>query len=133
MRGGDRVHTFAKFCRWLAVLSVLVHAGLFAWHAAMSIDKTFSRSFVAWTLTQICHGAAPSSEETPVLPSQENGDECPLCKGVMGSPVIAPSVDLPVRAIDRTSCRIAIIGEAVRVRLAPVCPPSRGPPVRHVT
>lgn len=122
--------------RWTALaalIGVLLHAGLIVRHNAMVLSAKLDHAALASALGVICHGNGgvtqlPASEQ-PALPEPElDRGSCPLCAGMAPAFALVNESPLACHAPDTTSSRIAVVGETIRIRLAPVCPPSCGPP-----
>jgi hypothetical protein len=116
----------------LALLGVLLHAGLLVRHSTMMLNAKLLNQELAAALGVICHSDGTTSRlpasDLPALPEPPgNQGDCPLCMGLMAVAVL-PSNDLPSFAPDLASARIAVVSEVIAPRLSAVCPPARGPP-----
>jgi hypothetical protein len=120
--------------RALAIIGMLLHAGLIVWHNAAMLGTTLQRNALAAALGEICHGAgsatADARAELPDLPSQGNDQGgCPICKGCVSAVAILSVPEFAVHRPDVATARMAIVGETITLRLAYVRPPTRGPPL----
>ncbi|MEQ1614431.1 MAG: DUF2946 family protein [Hyphomicrobiaceae bacterium] len=116
----------------LAMLGVLLHAGLLVRHNTMMLNAKFLNQELTAALGVICHSDGSTSQlagsDAPTVPEPSgNRGDCPLCMGLM-SVVILPTYDAPSFAPDLASARIAVMAEIIAPRLSAVCPPPRGPP-----
>ncbi len=121
--------------RVVAIIGMLVHAALIVWHNASMVGATLERGLLAEALA-ICHATGPSGLEgtVPAQPGEgEASTPCPICKGLVGAVAVVPDVRLPEPSPDKTAARFAARAKLITARLAPVCPPSRGPPRRIET
>lgn len=122
----------AASIRVLAIIGVLVHAGLIVWHSASMLGMAIQRAELATALSEICHGAGQvvsTSSELPDIPSGESdGGGCPVCKGLVSGIAILSTPFLIAHRPDVDVARMEIVGEAIARRLRPVRPPSRAPP-----
>lgn len=125
-----------RLWRWTALMAlfgVLVHAGLVVRHNAMVLNAKLEHSALVAGLGVICSihatGTQVPASELPFIPEpQQDPSSCPLCMG-MAPPaaILAPSL-LPSHAPNTIAMRMAVVGETIRLRLAEVRPPTRGPP-----
>lgn len=122
--------------RWtslVALIGVLVHAGLVVRHNAMVLSAKLEHGALVATLGFICHGNGGTAElpagEVPSLPQPEQDrSSCPLCAGLAPVAAVLTDTDLVCHVPDAASSRMAVVGEIIRQRLAAVRPPTRGPP-----
>jgi hypothetical protein len=128
-RGDRLVVRYRLIVSVIAVLGVLLHAGLLVRHGGMMVQAQLTHQELASALGVICHGDGTTSQ-TPSsdLPAPSNSSsDCPLCMGMM------TTATLPEQAVvafisNALSERIVTVAERIAPRLAAVCPPSRGPP-----
>lgn len=117
----------------VALIGVLLHAGLIVRHNAMALSAKLDHAALATLFGFICHGNGgvsrlPASEQ-PALPEQEQDrGSCPICAGMAPAFAVLTDMLLPCQAHDTVSFRMAVVGKIIHVRLAAVCPPSCGPP-----
>ena len=122
--------------RWIsfvALLGVLLHAGLLVRHNAVMLNAKLLHSEIAATLGVICHTDGTTARlpvsQIPDVPAQSEGlGDCPICAGLASVAAIVPSLVADITAPDFSSARVAVVGEAIALRLAAVRPPTRGPP-----
>lgn len=119
--------------RAIAIIGVLLHAGLIVWHNAAMLGATLQRNALSSALAEICHGAglasAEAKSELPELPqpaSDQGG--CPICKGAVAAAAILPTIHLQLHQPDVAVARMEVVGRTIALRLAAVRPPTRGPP-----
>lgn len=129
-RGLRRISTTFRV---LAIIGVLLHAGLIVWHNAAMLGATLQRNALATALAELCHGAGAAATEAqgelPELPQPGNDQSgCPICKGSVSAVAILPTPDLQLHRPDRATARLEVVGRIIALRLQPVRPPTRGPP-----
>lgn len=119
----------------LAVLAVLLHAGLLVWHNAVSLGARLQHQALSIALLEICHGgstSAGSSGQTSELPfvppPPDDQGGCPICKGMVCAMAILGDTSLHLARPLPAVVQMAIIGETIRLRLARLRPPTRAPP-----
>jgi hypothetical protein len=122
--------------RWLslvAILGVLVHAGLFVCHNAMMLGAALDSAALAEALGEICQGQPGSSQSVDqTLPQNPDGvrHRCPDCLGAAAVNVVlpaAPAFYLTICSIDSDTRISAALVASADVAL---WPPGQGPPLR---
>ncbi len=122
--------------RWIsivAMMGVLLHAGLLVRHGLAMTDATQAYHAILADLATLCR-AIPGNEpipasDLPSLPQPSDPMSCPICAGLVAAfaiPAPQPAA-LPVPAAAATQ-RFSIAVAAVRPMRA-AHPPARGPPV----
>ena len=132
--------------RWwislLAVIGVLLHAGLLARHNGSVLAAQRAQAELATSLTVslsvICHGGGGTAQlpqadisrlpDAPLNAPSNTGD-CPLCMGLGVIAAVLPTPHVMLGQTDKASIVLALVGQAIHYRRAMVCPPPRGPPV----
>ena len=125
-----------RFVNLVALLGVLVHAGLAVRHSQVMLGAHLERQGLMAALGVICHGNGQATTsvdaELPWLPppaDQQTG-ECPLCAGLASVAVLAASGNsggVPVEF--RASAPQLIHYEARPIEMARIKPLSHGPPL----
>ncbi|MFV0296784.1 MAG: DUF2946 family protein [Hyphomicrobiaceae bacterium] len=133
------MHRWQRIARALALIGVMIHAGLLTWHNAAMLGSVLERNALAIALSEICHnGDALSSADRnnpadPGIPSENPGGPtgCPICKGAVAAVTLLPALDLRIDKPEVvTVLRIQVI-RAVFLLPPPVQrlrPPTRAPP-----
>lgn len=119
--------------RVLAIIGVLLHAGLIVWHNAAMLGATLQHQSLVSALTAICHGAGASDTATrgdlPELPpSSSEQAGCPICKGQVGAVAILSHPEPFVHRPHLATAQMEIVSEIIARRIAHVRPPTRAPP-----
>jgi predicted CxxxxCH...CXXCH cytochrome family protein len=119
----------------LAVLSVLVHAGMIMRHHQVMLGAHLERQSLLSALGVICHSGgqttAPLDAEVPWLPplsDQQNG-QCPLCAGLTTAVALPANVESGVPVHFRAAAPQLVRYEARPTETESVRPPTRGPPL----
>jgi hypothetical protein len=118
--------------RAIAIIGVLLHAGLVAWHSVSMLQSTQQRDALAAALAVICigGGVADAQADGRVPPfhgsDQAEREACKCCLSAVA--MLRPPL-LTFRLHAAISSRIEITGEIIARRLAGVRPPPRGPPL----
>jgi hypothetical protein len=125
------VRSLAVSVRIVAIIGVLVHAGLVAGHGALWQRLLLQQDPLAAALAVICTGGglAIPQENLPEPPAKdgEHG-RYPTCMACASWVAVLPLPHpIECRQSD-VSARIELVGEIVARRLAHVRPPPRGPP-----
>jgi len=115
----------------LALIGVLLHAGLVARHNVSMVAAGLADQDLDKVLGVICHAetSSASSKSLPNVPDP-NGKlkGCPICMGCISAAVVLPDGLVLPAMFEWTSGRIALVGKTIRYRMAALCPPSHGPP-----
>lgn len=131
-RGRTAVARFRSVVSLLAIVGVLLHAGLLARHNGMMLQATLLHQELATALGVICHGEGGGTQRTatPVDLPAPTGDqsECPICMGMSAAAAVLPAFELPTVTFSGETTRLAMIAEIIRQRLDRLVPPPRGPP-----
>lgn len=122
--------------RWtalVALLGVLLNAGLIARHNAMVLTAKLEHGALVTALGVICHGNGGTTNmadaERPALPEPEQDrGSCPLCAGFSPAVAVLSDAAIGCHVPDGASARMAVVGEVIRLRLPACRPPSRDPP-----
>ncbi len=118
------------FIASLALLGMLLHAGLVVRHSTMTFDTLLSDAG-SFGIGVMCHRPddLPQSTDEGAPTQDGSAASCPLCLTAGAIVAVLPpdfSVGVPT---DARSARQEIIAEIAAPRLGPVCPPARGPPL----
>lgn len=122
--------------RWIALVAlvgVFLHAGLVVRHNAMVLSAKLEHSALVGALGMICHGngslaALPASEQPAMPEPEQDRGSCPMCAGLAPAVAVLSENPLAIHVPDAAFSRMAVVGEIIRLRLADVRPPTRGPP-----
>jgi hypothetical protein len=118
----------------IAVLGVLMHAGLLARHHTMALAAAFDPFSMLNIAGAICTGdgaiAAISDEDGPSIPSKSDMQgKCPICLGMAAANAILSEPIEFARLGEPVSERIVVVGQQIAERIGARLPPSRAPPV----
>lgn len=125
-----------KWHKWiglLALLSVVVHAGLVVRHNAIMVAATFAHHDLVGALGVICHSSkdAPDTSDEGLpgsTPPSSNTVECPVCMGFGGTSAILAERVTPKQVYVASAVRLEIVAEILLRRISFERPPTRGPP-----
>lgn len=124
-----RRHRLAAF---LALLGVLLHVSLVAHHNSVSLANKLSHATLTAAIGVICHGGADSSGSGTEIPNQPGPQTdwnfCPLCAGLTPAVAILGETIFDIARPAAASIRVVVRHKAIRVRIAALRPPPRGPP-----
>jgi hypothetical protein len=122
--------------RWLsfvAILGVLMHAGLFVHHNAVMLGAALDGAALAEAFGEICHGRLGSPQSVdPALPLSPDsvGCHCPDCLGSGGINAVLPSAPsfYLIFSLVKSDTRF----RTARMALTDFAlwPPGQGPPLR---
>lgn len=129
------MQTWRKLIGVVAILGVLLHAGLIVQHASMLVGAVLGQSLAGDLQAAICHGGDAATADAAV-PQDGDGSgrpaagQCPICQGMSSAAVVLPT-PLPLAArAEAESERLAAISERIAHRIAGLLPPARAPPSR---
>lgn len=114
----------------LAIVGVLLHAGIFVRHNAMMLGAALDRAAFADIFSEICRGG-PNSVSPDAPHPQNPGDpesHCPDCLGV-GAAALFPVIFVDHDAVYSIVSDTFISSDVVRPNILVLWPPGRGPPV----
>lgn len=124
-----------RFINLVALIGVLVHAGMIVRHHQVMLDAHLERQDLVNALGVICHGSgqatAPFDAELPSvpLPSDNQNKQCPLCAGMVPAIALAAAVECGVPLKFRIAAPQIVRYQARPIAIIGVRPPTRGPPV----
>ena len=111
----------------VAMLGVLLHAGLLVRHGGMTIQKQFLNADLAAAGSVICHSDGTTEPGRPIAPGSTDQGDCPLCQGMMTAAVL-PAAAPDISTFASPSSRLVMIAARIATRLEWLSPPPRGPP-----
>ena len=121
-----------KWISVLAVLGVLLHAGVLVRHNAAMAGAALEYQTLLAGLSQICHGGGTGTvdpSELPYVPPPNDAQNgCPICSGVASAVALAaPPIDVALVLAPAAS------DFSVEIHRPPAAahhlhPPARGPP-----
>ena len=121
-----------RWAAFLALFGVLLHVSLVAQHNSVSLASKLSHATLSATIGVICHGGADGSGCDTELPSQPGPQTdwnfCPLCAGLAPAVAILSETIFDLALPVAASIRVVVRHKAIRVRIAALRPPPRGPP-----
>lgn len=113
----------------VAVLGVLLHAGLLVRHNGVMLDAAFDRVALAFAGEIICHDDSGNTRLGPSAPHHSGKlPHCPVCVGaVAAAAILPPEIILPA-PVPAASAKTVITHRRVGRRPYNIRPPSRAPP-----
>ena len=120
---------FERIISLLAVIGVLLHAGLLVRHNGVMLDAAFDRLALSFAGGVICHGDDDRVRSGPGMPAHSGKlPNCPVCVGAtVGAAILPPMVALPGKG-PATLLVIASVEQQIGRRAGAIRPPSRAPP-----
>lgn len=120
-----------KWVTLLAVVGVLLHAGLVTRHATAMVQTRLLHQAIVADLAIICHsdgtiGSRAGIVDLP-LPGQSE-ETCPICLGQISATALLPTPICVPQPIPTASARVLVLAEVIAPRLTRLRPPTRGPP-----
>jgi hypothetical protein len=119
--------------RWigcLAIIGMLLHAGLFVRHTAMMLGGALASAALAAAFGEICSGASGSARSPdsalPQNPASRQ-NHCPDCLGFAGAALLPPTLPFYVTFYSIASDTV-FSAAAVSSADVPLWPPGQGPP-----
>lgn len=118
---------FEKIISLVAVLGVLLHAGLLVRHNGVMLDAAFDQVALSFAQGIICHsdGMQPGSGKPGHSGKLAN---CPVCLGATAAAAILPPLIVLPGAAAASSPQAASGNRGITGRLAAFLPRSRAPP-----
>ncbi len=113
----------------MALLGVLLHAGLLVHHALMKFETDDAAALAAAGL--MCHGsgvAAAGEDAKSKSPAQSSAGECPFCSAAESFVAIVARQTPDLLAAHAPSVRHQLVAEHIASARAGVRPPPTGPP-----
>lgn len=128
--------SYRRLVNLVALLGVLVHAGLVVRHNAVMLGAHLDRQGLIAALGVICHGsgqdAAVTDAELPWVPppSEQQTGECPLCAGLTPFAVLTANASCGgVPVAFRIPSSQFVVYDARPIEVARIKPLSHGPPL----
>lgn len=121
---------FGGIISLVAVLGMLVHAGLLVRHNGMMLDAAFDRIALIFAGQIICHDADGTTKLSENLPHHPSGKmpNCPVCMGALaGAAILPPMIAFPAIAMPRAR-PMAIAAQRLAMGTRGIRPPTRAPP-----
>jgi hypothetical protein len=116
----------------LAIIGVLLHAGLFVRHNAMMVGAVLDRAALADIFSEICSGK-PGSSASPdaTFPGDHGSPEshCPDCLAFAGAVALLPTAFLNYVADYSIASDTPISSQVVSSNGLVLWPPGQGPPL----
>ena len=116
----------------LAIIGMLLHAGLFVHHNAMMLEAALDRAVLADAFNEICFGKSNS----PAIPDaghpQNEGDpqsHCPDCLGFAGAVALLSTTSVNYDARYLIASDTLFSSQVVSTDGLLLWPPGRGPPL----
>jgi hypothetical protein len=121
------VRRFEKIISLVAVVGVLLHAGLLVRHNGIMLDAAFDRLALSFAGGVICHGDGVGSDSG--MPAHSDKvPNCPVCfAATLGAAVLPPMVALPGRG-HVPYIVLVNVDQLSGQRAGNIRPPSRAPP-----
>jgi hypothetical protein len=115
----------------LAIVGVLLHAGIFVRHNAMMLGAALDRAAFADIFSEICHGDPNSVSPDAPHPQNPSDPEshCPDCLGFVGAAALFPAIFADYDAVYSIISDTFISSDVVRPNIPVLWPPGRGPPL----
>ena len=120
---------FERIISLVAVVGVLLHAGLLVRHNGIMLDAAFDRLALSFAGGVICHGDGSGIQPASGMPAH-SGEmaNCPVCVGAMaGAAILPPLVMLPGNGL-ASILHTAEADQHIGHHPGDVRPPSRAPP-----
>jgi hypothetical protein len=120
---------FERIISLVAVIGVLLHAGLLVRHNGIMLDAAFDRLALSFAGGVICHGDGSGMQPAPGTPSH-SGEmaNCQVCVGAMaGAAILPPLAVLPGSGL-ALPVHAAEADQHIGQHPGDVRPPSRAPP-----
>jgi hypothetical protein len=119
-----------RFISLLAIIGVLLHAGIFVRHNAMMLGAALDQAAFADIFSEICHGGPNSVSPDAPLPQNPSDPEshCPDCLSFVGATALFPAIFADCAAIYSIVSNTFISSDVVRPNILVLWPPGRGPP-----
>ena len=120
---------FERMISLLAVIGVLLHAGLLVRHNGVMLDGAMDRIALDFAGGVICHGGGEDTQPNSGMPAPSSKlPNCPVCVGTAAAAAILPPlIALPGNSLT-FPIRIARADQQTGKRAVDFRPPSRAPP-----
>jgi hypothetical protein len=121
------VRRFEKIIGLVAIIGVLLHAGLLVRHNGVMLDAAFDRLALSFAGGVICHGDGVGSDSG--MPAHSDKvPNCPVCfAATLGAAILPPMVALSGKG-HASHLVLANADQQIGQRAENIRPPSRAPP-----
>ena len=119
---------FERIISLLAVIGVLLHAGLLVRHNGVMLDAAMDRIALAFAGGIICHGGEDAQPGSGLPSPSGKLPNCPVCVSVAASVAILPPLVILLGKSQTSSLHTAVVDQQIDRRADDIRPPSRAPP-----
>jgi hypothetical protein len=116
----------------LAIIGMLLHAGLFVRHNAMMLGVALDRAAFVDAFDEICLGKSNSPATSDAGHPQNKGDpqaHCPDCLGFAGAVALLPTISVNYDASYSIASDVLFSSQVISTDGLLLWPPGRAPPL----
>jgi hypothetical protein len=116
----------------LAIIGVLLHAGLFVRHNAMMVGAALERALLTEIFSEICAGKPDSPASPDATYPRDHGNpesHCPDCLACAGAVALLPTIFVDFDATYSIASDPPISSQVVSSNRLVLWPPGQGPPL----